>query len=91
MADRQAEAEQKEMQKIVRRLSWKEVVVTPVILATFALCVVWVPIAFPDQGSLGVVLLFIVSVLLVTAFYHLLGSLRLIEETATRPGLSIEG
>jgi len=40
---------------------------------------------------LGVVLLFIVSVLLVTAFYHLLGSLRLIEETATRPGLSIEG
>ncbi len=88
---RQIEADQKELQKIVHRLSWGKVVVMPVILATLALCVVWLPIAFSDQLYLGIFLLFTMSVLLVGAFYHLLGSLRLIEETATRPGLSIEG
>lgn len=88
---KQIEAEQKELQKIVRRLSWGKVVVMPVVLATLALCVVWVPITFSDQTGIGVALLFIMSVLLVAAFSHLLGSLRLIERTATRPGLSIEG
>src|SRR5712692_887305 len=49
---RAIEAQQKELQKIVRRMSWKKVVVMPVILATVALCVVWVPIAFSDQVGL---------------------------------------
>jgi len=85
------EADQKKIQEVVHRLSWRKVVVVPVILAAIALCIVWIPIAFSDQINLDISLLIIVALFLVVAFYHLLGSLRLIEETATRPGLSIEG
>lgn len=83
------ENDQKEMHKVVARLSWNKVVVVPAILASLALGFVAVLIEFSSVYDLAIL---VASVALVFgAFFHLLRSLRLIEQTAVRPGLSVEG
>jgi len=83
------ENEQNEMRKVVARLSWNRVVVIPVILASLALVFVAVLVGFSSAYSF---LFLIMSVaLLGVGFLHLLQSLQLIEKTAVRPGLSVEG
>jgi len=79
------ENDQKGMRKVVARLSWNRVVVVPAILASLALGLVAFLIGFSSMYDL---LLLVASVaLLFGAFFHLLRSLRLIEQTA----VSIEG
>ncbi len=82
------EKDQKEMNKVVARLSWNRVVLVPVVLASLALGLV--AILIESSGAYDLPLLTISVALLFGAFSHLLRSLRLIEQTAVRPELSFE-
>jgi acyl-CoA synthetase (AMP-forming)/AMP-acid ligase II len=81
--------EQREMNKVVVRLSWSRVVFVPVVLAFFAIGIVAVLLVYPSFYPLP--LLIVSTALVLGAFAHLLDSLRLIEQTTVRPELSVEG
>jgi len=83
------EKEQNEMQEVVARLSWNKVVLVPATLVSIVLVLIAILITF--SSVYDVVLLALSVALLFAAFFHLLRSLRLIERTAVRPGLSVEG
>jgi hypothetical protein len=77
--------DQKEMNKVVKRLSWSRVVFVPVILAFCAIGFVAILLVSPGADSLPFLIVSIVLVL--GAFAHLLDSLRVIEHTTIRPEL----
>jgi hypothetical protein len=81
--------EQKEMNKVVTRLSWSRVVFVPVIMAFLAIGVTAILLEYPDLYPLPLLLVSIALVL--GTFTHLLGSLRLIEQTTVRPEISVGG
>lgn len=83
------EEEQGRMLGQVTRLRWSRVVVVPATLSSIALALNIVLIISP--GGYDLLLLMVSISLLIVGFVHLLQSLRLLEETATGPELSIEG
>lgn len=83
------ENEQIEIHRVINKLSWRRVVLIPTSLSISALAFDAVLMLLPSIYDL--VLLTISVVLVLGGLFHLLSSLRLIEKTTVRPGLSVEG
>jgi len=87
-----SENEQNEIKRVVKRLSWNRVVAIPVTLASVALGLGGYLIGFSGLTGVYELALFGATVAFLSgAFLHLLLSLRLVEQTAIRPGLGFEG
>jgi hypothetical protein len=83
------ENEQTEIRRVISRLSWSRVVLMPTSLSLVALALDAVLMLLSSMYDS--LLLAISIALVVGGLFHLLLSLRLIEQTAVRPGLSVEG
>lgn len=83
------ENEQIEIHRVINKLSWRRVVLIPTSLSISALAFDAVLMLLPSIYDL--VLLTISVALVLGGLFHLLSSLRLIEKTTVRPGLSVEG
>jgi len=83
------ENEQTDIRRVIRRLSWSRVVMVPTVTSLLALALDGILMVLSNVYD---ILLLITSVALLSGgLVHLLLSLRLIERTAVRPGLSVEG
>lgn len=80
---------EKEIGGVVGRLSWNRVVVVPVSASVITLGLLIHLIQFPNPYDW--LILFASIVFLLFGLLHLLFSLRLIERTAVRPELTVEG
>ena len=84
--------EQGEIEGIVKRLSWSKVVVIPLVLSAVALGLGATTIGFAGLAEVHeLVILLVAAGFLLAGFVHLLMSLRMIEQTAIRPEMRIEG
>ncbi len=81
-----------EIKGIVERLSWSKVVVIPSVLSAVALGLGVTVIGFAGLAEVHeLVILLVAAVFLLAGFVHLLMSLRIIEQTAIRPEMRLEG
>jgi len=77
---------------IVKRLSWSKVVVIPLVLSAVALGLAATTIGLAGlTEAQQLVILLVAAGFSLAAFVHLLMSLRIIEQTAIRPEMRLEG